>query len=55
MPLNFEFESNTNYDLQGFGVSFDGKYCVDEVEHHLSAKRGSETRLTLHRVVSHIT
>ena len=42
-PITLQFESGTNYLLQGFGPQIDGKWTCDEVEIRLRGKQGSET------------
>jgi hypothetical protein len=42
-PMTLQFESATNYLLEGFGPQIDGKWTCDEVEIRLRGKQGSET------------
>jgi len=46
-PITLQFESGTNYLLQGFGPQIDGKWTCDEVENQTSSK----TRVRGHGLV----
>src|SRR6266446_460591 len=47
MPITLQFEAATAYSASGFTPDADSqKWIVEEVEIHLSGKRGSETKVT---------
>jgi hypothetical protein len=48
MPITLEVQAGTRLTAKGFAPMIDGDWVVEDMEIHINAKGGSETRIQLH-------